>query len=277
MSRCIAVAVLVLAVTAATGAGQTVAVAANATDDDLYAPWARVLAGYVDDEGLVDYAGLKTTGYADLEAFMAAIANADPASFASDAERMAFWINAYNAVVIWQVVERYPLESVRDVGALWGLIGGFFKQEYAVAGGQMSADNIEHDTLRARFDDERIHWALVCAAFGCPRLVNEPYRAETLDAMLGQQSREFLRQPRALQLDRAANTLYLTSYFDWYEDDFTAVAGEVVDYVLRHAPEAEAAYIRDNRDALRVRIMDYDWTLNDQPQGPRSRRPVPRN
>ncbi len=277
MRRSIAVAVLILTVTAATDAGQAAAVAASPIDDDLYAPWARVLAGYVDDEGLVDYAGLKATGYADLKAFMAAIADTDPASFASDAERMAFWINAYNAVVMWQVVERYPLESVRDVGALWGLIGGFFKQEYAVAGRQMSADNIEHDTLRARFDDERIHWALVCAAFGCPRLLSEPYRAETLDAMLRQQSHEFFQQPRGLQLDRAASTLYLSSYLDWYEDDFTAVAGEVVDYVLRYAPEPAAAYIRDNRNTLRVRIMDYDWTLNDQPQGPRSRRPVPRD
>ena len=65
---------------------------------------------------------------------------------------MAFWINAYNAVVMWQVVERYPLDSVRDVGTLWGLVGGFFKQEYPIAGGDMSADDIEHATLREKFD-----------------------------------------------------------------------------------------------------------------------------
>lgn len=250
---------------------------ASVLDDDLYAPWARVLSGYVDDEGLVDYAGLKAAGFADLEAFMTAIATVDPTSFATDAERMAFWINAYNAVVIWQVVERYPLDSVRDVGSLWGLIGGFFKQKYPVAGAPMSADNIEHDTLRARFDDERIHWALVCAAFGCPRLVKQPYRAETLDEMLKRQSYEFLSQPRGLQLDRANRTLYLSSYFDWYGDDFKAVAADLVDYALRYAPDADAAYIGEHRETLRVKIMDYDWALNDQPNGPRSRRPVPRD
>ena len=277
MRRFAAIAALVVIATGGLALGPLAAASEPLGDDDLYAPWGRVLSGYVDDEGLVDYAGLKAEGFADLEEFMTAIATVDPGSFATDTERMAFWINAYNAVVIWQVVERYPLDSVRDVGSLWGLIGGFFKQKYAVAGGQMSADNIEHDTLRARFDDERIHWALVCAAFGCPRLASQPYRAERLDEMLQRQSYEFLRQPRALQLDRDSSTLHLSSYLDWYEDDFKAVAEDVTDYVLRYAPDADAAYIREHRDELRVRFLDYDWALNDQPNGPRSRRPVSRD
>ncbi len=277
MHRFAAVAVLVVLATGGLGGGELQAAGTPASNDDLYAPWARVLTGYVDDEGLVDYAGLKGAGLADLEAFMTAIATVEPASFANDQERMAFWINAYNAVVIWGVVERYPLDSVRDVGALWGLIGGFFKQKYPVAGRDMSADNIEHDTLRARFDDERIHWALVCAAFGCPRLLDRPYRAETLDETLAQQSYEFLRQPRGLQLDRDGGTLYVSSYFDWYEDDFKAVAEDVVDYALRYAPADDAEYISEHRDKMRLQIMDYDWALNDQPKGPRSRRPVPRD
>ena len=207
---------------------------------------------------------------------MGVLARTNPDEFATEAERMAFWINAYNAVVIWQVIERYPLESVRDVGVLWGLVGGFFKQTYPVAGREMSADNIEHDTLRAQFDDERIHWALVCAAFGCPRLLDRPYRPETLDETLREQSYEFLSQPRGMQLDRASNTLYLSSYFDWYEDDFLAVSDSRVDYALHYGPAEIREYVLANRDAITVRIMDYDWTLNEQSLGPRSQRPVPR-
>lgn len=247
-----------------------------ATSGALYEPWARVLARYVDAEGLVDYAGLQRDGMPDLRAFMESIAETDPASFASDAERMAFWINSYNAVVVWQVVERYPIDSVRDVGVLWGFVGGFFKREYRVAGRDMSADDIEHGTLRADYDDARIHWALVCAAFGCPRLLPRPYLAEDLDDVLTARSYEFLAQPRGLQLDRDARTLYLSSYFDWYEDDFEKESGSVIDYVLRYAPADAAEFIRANRDDLTVRIMDYDWTLNDQRNGPRARRPVPR-
>ncbi|NKB87306.1 MAG: DUF547 domain-containing protein [Acidobacteria bacterium] len=250
--------------------------AATAQQSDMYATWERTLAEFVNDEGLVDYAGLKTRGLGDLQAFMDVLARTDPNTFATEAERMAFWINAYNAVVIWQVVERHPIDSVRDVGVLWGLVGGFFKQTYTVAGSDMSADNIEHDTLRAQFDDERIHWALVCAAFGCPRLLNVPYRAETLDQTLQAQSHEFLAQPRGMQLDRTSNTLYLSSYFDWYEDDFLQKADSRVDYALSYGPEDIATYVQANRDDITVRIMDYDWTLNEQSRGPRSRRPVPR-
>lgn len=252
------------------------AAAAPAVQDDPYAAWERVLANYVDAEGLVDYAGLKARGMDDFREFMRVLAETDPAALGGEQEQLAFWINAYNAVVVWQVVERYPIDSVRDVGAIWGLVGGFFKNEYRIAGQDMSADNIEHDTLRAQFDDERIHWALVCGAFGCPRLLQRPYRATTLDETLAAQSREFLSQRRGLQLDREADTLYLSSYFNWYANDFTAVAGTVIDYALRHAPDDVVEYVRANREGLRVRIMGYDWTLNEQSRGPRSRRTVPR-
>ena len=271
------VAVAIVAALLSLAGARTAAGAPPSPPQDLYATWDRLLSTYVDSEGLVDYAGLKDRDLAAFESFMRTLAETDPASFATEAERMAFWINAYNAVVMWQVVERYPLDSVRDVGSLWGLIGGFFKQEYPIAGGDMSADDIEHATLRAQFDDERVHWALVCAAFGCPRLLDRAYRAETLDETLRAQSYEFLAQPRGLQIDRGSETLYLSSYFDWYADDFQKVAGDVIDYVLRYANEADATWIREHRDSMRVRIMDYDWALNSQGNGPRSARPVPRD
>jgi hypothetical protein len=262
---------------AAPAAGSAGGAATATPAQDLTEAWDRLVAAYVDDEGMVDYAGLQGAGRDEFESFMQLLAAADPTRLASEAERIAFWINAYNAVVAWQVVERYPIDSVRDVGSLWGLVGGFFKNKYTVGGRQMSADDIEHGTLRADFDDERVHWALVCAAFGCPRLLNRAYRPETLEQTLSEQSYEFLAQDRGLQLDRASSTLYLSSYFNWYEDDFEAVSGTVIDYVLRYAPTDDAEWIRANRDALTVRIMDYDWTLNSQPNGPRASRPVPRD
>ena len=245
------------------------AAAAGAEADRLYEPWARVLESYVDDEGLVDYAGLQRSGRADLQQFMESIGRFDPSTLEAEAEQVAFWINAYNATVLWQVIERYPLESVRDVGALFGLVGGFFKQETLIAGEQRSLDDIEHGILRPRYPDARIHWTLVCAAFGCPRLLRRPYLAVDLDTILTERAYEFLAQPRGLRLQREGNELHVSSYFDWYGDDFEAESGTVVDYVQRYVPPEAAEYIRDNRDSMRVRFMDYDWTLNDQAKGPR--------
>ena len=245
-------------------------------DHPLYAPWARVLSTYVDGEGLVDYAALRDRGIDDLRAFMDAIAEVDPGALESDPERMAFWINAYNAIVVWQVVERYPIESVRDVGALWGLVGGFFKTRYRIASADLHADDIEHGVLRAQFDDARIHWALVCGAFGCPRLIARPYLPADLDRVLDERAHEFIAQPRALQIDAASATLYLSEYFDWYAADFEEESATVLDYVLRYAVADDAAWIRENRDRLRVRYLEYDWELNDRPAGPRARRPIER-
>ena len=242
--------------------------------DDLYEPWAQVLETYVDEEGLVDYAGLSTRGREQLQAFMQALATIDPAALPSDAHRIAFWINAYNAVILWQAVERYPLDSVKDVGALFGLVGGFFKKRYPIAGRDLHADDIEHATLRRDYPDSRIHWALVCAAFGCPRLIRRPYLASDLDEVLTARAHEFLGNARALQLDEATGTLYLSRYFDWYADDFEAESGDLIGYVLRYVPAEMAAAIRQQRDRLRVRFIDYDWTLNDQAKGPRGSRPI---
>ncbi len=243
------------------------------SDESLYEPWARVLETYVDEEGLVDYAGLAGAGRPDLEAFMNTLATTDPSGWSAP-RQIAFWINAYNAATVYQVAERYPLDSVRDVGALFGLLGGFFKQPYRIANEDRSVDNIEHDILRPTFGDPRIHWTLVCASFGCPRLLRRPYVAADLDALLTEVSFEFMANRRALQIDDAGKTLRVSSYFDWYSGDFEAEASHIIDYILRYAPDEKATWIRANRSGMRVRFMDYDWTLNDQSKGPRSRRPV---
>lgn len=264
------------ATVASAGAAPLADVAVPGVEHPLYAPWARVLSTYVDDEGLVDYAALREHGMDDFREFMDAIADVDPGTLESDAERMAFWINAYNAVVMWQAVERYPLESVKDVGSLWGLVGGFFKKRYRIAGNDLHADDIEHGILRAQFNDARVHWALVCGAFGCPRLLARPYLAEDLEQVLDERASEFLAQPRALEIDDDTGSLYLSKYFDWYAADFEKESGDVLDYLVRYARADDAAWIRENRDRARVRFFDYDWALNDQPNGPRSRRPIER-
>ncbi|MDP6687758.1 MAG: DUF547 domain-containing protein [Acidobacteriota bacterium] len=242
-------------------------------DQTLYDPWARVLSGYVDEEGLVDYTGLRAEGYDDLKTFIETIGSTDPSGF-SETGQLTFWINAYNAITVYQVVQRYPIENVREVGILFGLVGGFFKQEYRVANRELTLDNIEHDILRPTYNDPRIHWALVCAAFGCPRLLRRPYVATDVDLMLTELSFEFMASPRAMYIDDDNVILWVSSYFDWYGGDFEVKEGNIIDYILVHAPADKAAWIREHRDTMRVQFIDYDWTLNDQVKGPRNQRPI---
>lgn len=226
-----------------------------------YGDYERLLSRYVDD-GWVDYARWKADDPPAWSRFLAWIAETDPAAW-PEAERRAFWINAYNARVIAGVLKHYPIDSVRDVGYLGGRVRGFFgRREHRVAGRARTLDEIEQEILlEPPLWDARIHWALSCASTSCPRLRAEPYRGERLDMQLDFQARTFLNSPDGHRLDREARTLFLSPIFDWYQEDFRRAAGSVRDYVGQYltGAAAEAA----GNPAYRIEHLDYDWSLND--------------
>ncbi len=226
--------------------------------------WHRVLERHGRGGGL-DYAGL-AADRGDLDRFLADLAGARPAAWPAG-ERLAFWINAYNAVVAHFVLERYPgLESVRDVD-------GFFDElTHPVAGERLTLDEIE--TRGRDLGDPRIHFAVVCASESCPDLRPEPFEAARLDRQLEEQTRAFLGQPdKGLRYDADRNELWLSSIFKWYAGDFTGgstvvaffARGKVLGWVLEHLP----AELRSALEAKppSVRYLDYDWGLNDRPAG----------
>jgi hypothetical protein len=220
-----------------------------------------VLARFLDGEAL-DYAGLKAER-ADLDAFLAGLAAPLPPGWEAG-ERQAYWINAYNAVTVHHVLERYPgIRSVREVD-------GFFDAlRFPVGGERLTLDEIE---TRARgLGDPRVHFAVVCASRSCPTLRAEPYRAAAIEEQLAEDTRRFLADPaKGLRFDPAARVLWLSSIFKWYAGDFTGgstivaffARGSVVEWLLPHLPPELAAPIREREPA--VRYLDYDWTLNDR-------------
>jgi hypothetical protein len=210
----------------------------------------------------VDYSGLKADAAA-LDRVMRELAARD-LSGASRGERLAFWLNAYNAAVLTLVVERYPgLESVREVS-------GFFDElRVAVAGERMTLDEVEQRALA--LDEPRAHFALVCAAESCPPLRSEPYRADDLEAQLDDQTRRFLAdERRGARWDEATRTLGLSALFKWYGRDFTGRSSLatllyrrlLLDYV-RPFLRPEVASATDGPD-VEVQFLDYDWRLNDR-------------
>jgi len=186
------------------------------------------------------------------------------------AQQMAFLINAYNAFTVELILTRYPkLSSIRELGSL---LSNPWKPKFIkLLGTDMSLDNIEHDTLRAkgRFDDPRIHFAVNCASIGCPMLREEAFVAERLEAQLDEQTRRFMSDRSRNRYNPATGKLELNKIFDWYGDDFKQGLKGIASlpaFGARFADQlADSAADRDKLRGQQVAIafLDYDWKLND--------------
>jgi hypothetical protein len=230
-------------------------------------PFTEILDTYVDD-GWVDYEGLKASGA--LQPYLQTLAETDPSRL-SEQERLAFWINVYNALALKLIADNYPTKSILRLTPVGGIgtsviipkVNTPFKVDVAEVGGTVrSLDEVEHDIVRLRFDEPRIHFAIVCAAVSCPPLRSEAYVAERLDAQLDEQARIFLTDPQKNQIPAGDGTIRLSKIFKWFSDDFKSSDQGVQQYL---APYFDGA-VRDSLAAgqYRVEYMDYDWTLNDQ-------------
>ena len=175
-------------------------------------------------------------------------------------EAMAFWINAYNILAIEVVARNYPVASIKDVGSLLRPV--WKRRAGTIDGREVTLDGIEHRTLRP-LGDPRIHGAIVCASLSCPPLRREPYREEPLDAQLDDNVRRWLADPRkGVAVDPDGRTLRASSIFKWFAKDFEAQGG-VLAFLERHGPDAVRALLREEGERIRLRYLDYDWSLND--------------
>lgn len=234
-----------------------------------YAPYARLLRNSVTEGGLVHYARLREDR-ADLDAFVLELAQVSPENspqtFPTRADQLAYWINAYNALVLQAVADRYPIQSVKDV-ALWN--GFFWRLKFPVGGREYTLNQIEHDILRPRFRDPRVHFALNCASSSCPRLAKEPYLPGQLEQQLDQAARFFIQETRNVQPDPSNKRISLSMIFHWYRKDFTGSVSEsqrkanpsVLNYIRVYATPELKAYIETRSPA--IRYVEYDWSLND--------------
>lgn len=210
--------------------------------------WGRVLEAF-EVEGGLDYAGLKDSTE-DLARYLDGLASARPEEHSRE-RQIAFWINAYNAVTAGEVVRRYPeIESVIQED------GFFDEDDRTVAGEDLTLNQIEQKGLA--LGEPRVHFAVVCASTGCPKLRGEPYRGETLEQQLAEQTQMYLADTEhGLRYDADAGVLYLSSIFDWYAEDF---GGDVMAWILPRLPEDLADRLR--ADEPEIRFLDYDWSLN---------------
>ncbi len=230
---------------------------AAALDLDAYASLLSAHTAEVEDLATVrvDYAGLVDSAeWAGLVESLAA--TGPPPPDRRDAH-LAFWINAYNILAIDLVRAHYPVAGIKDIGSflrpVWKRPAG------RVGGREVTLDEVEHQILRP-LGEPRIHAAIVCASASCPPLRREPYRAETLDSQLDDNTRVWLADPRkGSRVD--GDDLEISPILDWFEEDFEA-SGGVLAFLARHGPEAVRARAARS-PAPDLETFSYDWSLND--------------
>lgn len=207
------------------------------------------LSQVVDEEGFVDYAKAATPEVRQhLDRYLEAVANATPAQFENDNQRLAFYINAYNALTIEGVLFYMPIQSVKDVG----YAAYFFREKrYVIAGERVSLHGFESQVIKNY--SPLHHFGLNCASISCPPLLPYAYRAEALEDTLRQQAYRYLTDRRHNGFDFASGTWHLSAIFDWYAADFGGQQG-VIQFVHTFFPAIA--------EPERLRFNSYDWGLN---------------
>lgn len=208
--------------------------------------WNSLLTKYVNSKGAVNYAGFKAD-QTKLQAYLEELTNNPPENSWTRNEKMAFWINAYNAYTIKLIVDNYPLKSITDLkggkpwDAKWIKIGA---KTY-------SLNNIENDILRPQYKDARIHFAVNCAAESCPPILNQAWTPELLEVFFNKQAKAFINNSAYNKI--SANKVQVSKIFDWYKEDF----GNLIDYLNKFSTTKINA-------KAKVEFLEYDWALNKQ-------------
>ncbi len=167
----------------------------------------------------------------------------------SNQEIKAFWINAYNILVIKGIIDEYPVNSPMD-------IPGFFdSKKHLAAGEKVTLNQIENKKIRAVYHDARIHFVLVCAAVSCPPITNFAYQADKLDGQLQKQTIKAINDPDFIKVDKNKRTVAISEIFKWYSEDFKSNGKGYIDYINKYRKEKIPS-------GYKVEFYTYNWTLN---------------
>ena len=238
-----------------------------------YAWWNDALGRWVDEDRVHYDAVVSEQG--DLRRFVATLNVAGPHStperFRTVPERLAYYINAYNALVLFAVIDNWPMESVHDVRGWLDPrkgFGFFYGLQMPLDGGRTNLYDLEHEVIRG-FKDARIHAAINCASKSCPALAPHAYEPATLDAQLDEVTRLFCSTAPHVRVDQAAQQIQLSAIFDWYKVDFEEHARRLgkpattLGFIEAFAtPEIAAALAQAQKEGFEVVFQPYDWTLN---------------
>lgn len=215
--------------------------------------WGELLKKHVSGAS-VDYRGFKKDEQR-LDQYLAVLSETRIKELSGN-EQFAFYINAYNAFTVKLILTRYPgINSIKEIGSFF--TNPWQKKFIPLSGRTVTLDYIEHEVLRPKFKDPRVHFAINCASRGCPPLRCEPYEAKKLEEQLDEQAAAFINNPDQNFLKD--NRLHLSKIFKWFEEDFN---DKPVRFVRRYAQPGLKEAIDAAGDDLKVSYLPYDWSLN---------------
>jgi hypothetical protein len=205
--------------------------------------------------GRVDYKAISNSE--NFKTYLDAIQGANPNALSTREEKLAFWINAYNAMTISFINRNPDVKSIRDIKPnVWK------EQKFFIGGKSYTLDEIEHKIIIGELKEIRAHFVLVCAAKSCPILRSEAYTPSKISKQIDEQAKAFLNNPQRNRFDAETKTLYLSKIFEWYKDDFAKAGGSVQKFIEPYlAKERDKALLMQSD--VRIEYLDYDWSLNN--------------
>lgn len=217
--------------------------------------------------GNLDYGGLIKE--VKLNEYLNLLSNVNPSILENDQEKMAFWINVYNAFTIKAIVDNYPIESINDLHSGGRIIGHIFSTTVwdddfiEINNKEYSLNDVEHKILRKEFKEPRIHFAIVCASISCPQLRHEAYFADKLEDQLQDQAIKFFTDKTKNKFDEKNKIAYLSKILDWFDEDFGGKDEEVLMFVSKYINSKLSSKIIKDIDNWSIEYLDYDWGLNE--------------
>lgn len=225
-------------------------------DPQLHRPFEIILQLYV-NETRFDYSELyrNKNDLQRLYDYVDTLQTLDPSVY-SERDALAYWINLYNSATLRLILQNYPVKSIKDLGSF--LSSPWKKKILTVAGhGELSLDEVEHEIIRAKFKDARIHFALNCASIGCPPLASYVYQGHQLDQQLDTAVRFALSKSE--WMDLSGKDIRVTKIFDWYQNDFEEYSGSVREFIVQYFPGLKNKILDDRR---KLKYKKYNWKLN---------------
>jgi hypothetical protein len=220
---------------------------ALAQPTDLHNEWDKLLRRHVTPNGKVGYDGFKKD-ISFLDAYLTKMSQNEPQAGWSDNAVKAYWMNLYNAATIKLVLTKYPIESITKVmDKPWDY--KFIK----VGKNTYTLNEIEHNILRKKYKDARIHFGVNCAAVSCPKLHYIAFTEENVDTELTKLARLFINNKNKNKV--TANSVQISKIFEWYREDFGKTDAEVIAYINKYA-DVKAS------PKTKIQYLEYDWALN---------------